>query len=140
VAKEPDTEAEDWVEDVLNELGIDVGPSAPIHRVRPAAECALPIGFGPRSVFEIGDTLPKFTGRSSGRGPGYRPIPWPTRIVQVADGVVRRIVIRPEETLEWIEREQARRARQRPPRPGKGFRRIGRKLAELIGEEPGASA
>lgn len=121
-----DTEAEDWVDEVLNELGID--RQAPVRRIRPAAECPRPKAAGPRSIFEAGDSLP----RSAGRGPGHQPVPWATRTIQVADGVMRRLVIRPQETAEWAEREEARRARQNPPRPTKRAKTMGKKLADLI--------
>jgi len=86
-------------------------------------------------VFEAGDSLPKFNGRSRGYGPGHRPVAWCTRTVQVADGVLQRFVIRPQETAEWAEREQARRARQKPPRPTKRAKTMGKKFAELIGPD-----
>lgn len=119
--------------DVWDELSDDPDApdaSPPIHRIVPAAGTALPKAAGPRSIFDAGDGLPK----PAGRGAGNTPIAWTTRKVQVADGVLQRFVIRPQETAEWAEREQARRARQKVPRtPWK--RRVGKKLAALIGAE-----
>lgn len=59
------------------------------------------------------------------------------RIVQRTDGAVRVTRIAESETAEWQEREKARRARQRPPKPVSKARTRGKKLLELIGGDDG---
>jgi len=106
--------------------------SAPaIHRTVPAHECTLPVGLGPRSIFDAGDTMPPCKGFS----PGAEPIAWPCRLIEVSDGVLRRIVLRHYETAEWIESQVRRRSLQSPPRHGNYKQRVSRTLAKLIGEE-----
>lgn len=54
----------------------------------------------------------------------------------VRDGdTVRHVAIREQDTDEWAEREQQRRARQRPPRPAKSAKTRSKKLNDLIGED-----
>lgn len=59
------------------------------------------------------------------------------RVVTREDGVTRHVAIREQDTEEWAERERARRARQRPPRPVKGAKTRSKKLNQLIGEDDG---
>jgi hypothetical protein len=61
--------------------------------------------------------------------------PEPYRVERsLADGRVRVIRLRPEETTEWQERELARRARQRPPKPTFKAKTRGRKVRAWDGE------
>ena len=55
-----------------------------------------------------------------------------TKVQRDAD-VVRCIRIQEQDTTEWIEREIARRARQRPPKPTAKAKTIGRKLIDMVG-------
>jgi hypothetical protein len=48
-------------------------------------------------------------------------------------GVLRHSTILPQETEEWAERERARRARQKPPKPGASFKTKSDKFKKLIG-------
>lgn len=71
----------------------------------------------------------------------FRPAPAdaappPARVIREA-GTVRLERLLPQETEEWQERERARRAKQRPPKPTKKARTRGEKLLALIGEPGG---
>lgn len=57
------------------------------------------------------------------------------RVVTREDGVTRHVAIREQDTAEWAEREQQRRARQRPPRPVKAAKTRSKKFMDLIGDE-----
>ncbi len=67
------------------------------------------------------------------RMPGHDSAAPVTR-VEREGGLVRLTRIQVQDTEAWQERERARRARQKPPKPVKKARTRGRKLLDLIGE------
>ncbi len=96
-----------------------------IRRIVPAAEAApLPIR-GPVSIFEMNAAI---TVRMERRQDGAKF----RRVVRDA-GVTRCVRILEQDTAEWQEREAARRARQRPPKPTAKAKTKSRKLLELVG-------
>jgi hypothetical protein len=104
--------------------------AAPVRIVVPAAGLKPPKTAAPRSIFDVaGSDLPRTRLRSA-----ECPIQRPRKVVELADGHRRHIALSPQDTEEWKEKEAARRARQKPPKPTKGAKTMGRKLAELIGE------
>lgn len=70
-------------------------------------------------------------------GKGTRERPILRKVVQDGD-VTRHIPLREQETEEWAERERARWARTRPPRPTKGYKTMSKKFKDIIGEDDGA--
>ncbi len=96
-----------------------------IRRIIPASEAGpLPIS-GPVSIFHM-----------SGKPVTVKLKRDDTRAftkVQRDAGIIRCVRIQEQDTTEWIEREIARRARQRPPKPTKGAKTMSRALAELTG-------
>lgn len=52
--------------------------------------------------------------------------------VERIDGVIRCLRIMASETQEYKEREIARRDRQRPPKPTNAFKRISKRLSDLV--------
>jgi len=102
----------------------------PVRIVVSAAGLQPPKTIAPRSIFDAaGSSLPRTRLRSA-----ECPIQRPRKVVELADGHRRHIALQPQDTEEWKEKEAARRARQKPPKPTKGAKTMGRKLAELIGE------
>lgn len=61
--------------------------------------------------------------------------PTEPRIVETADGIVRVRRIAIQDTPEWQEKEAARRARQKPPRPPAKAKTRGKKVREWDGEK-----
>jgi predicted component of type VI protein secretion system len=107
--------------------------SAPIvHRVVLALEAEPPQTTGIRSVFDLPAVV-----LSKPPGPEKpEPAAQPRYGRTVRElGVTRHIAMRHDETEEWQERERARRARQRVPRPSRKARTRGKKLLDLIGQE-----
>ena len=108
-----------------------------IHRIVPASERDCPVTSGASSVFAHGAILAvqaiaadarerrRLEGRQRQAKTLYR--------VRREEGVTRCERILPQETEEWAEREAARRARQKPPKPTKAAKTKGAKLLELIG-------
>lgn len=129
--------------DDLDELPPDESDDDPlvklpiIHRTVPAAERSMPVTSGASSVFARGAILAvqqmaaEARARRKAEGtPGEaKPL---YRVVRKA-GVTQCERILPQETEEWAERERARRARQRPPKPTKAARTKGAKLLGMIG-------
>lgn len=96
-----------------------------IRRIVSAAEAApLPIR-GPVSIFDMNAAI---TVRMERRQDGAQF----RRVVRDA-GVTRCVRILEQDTAEWQEREAARRARQRPPKPTAKAKTKSRKLLELVG-------
>lgn len=110
--------------------------TAPVHLVVNAAERKPLKVLGPTSVFGAAAYLPKLArgGRRAAlcaREAAQRA----SIVVELEDGGRRHIAIRIQETAEWKERDEARRARQIPPKAPKEMRGKGKKLAELVGGE-----
>jgi len=102
----------------------------PVRIVVSAAGRLPPKTIAPRSIFDAaGSSLPRTRLRSA-----ECPVQRARKVVELADGHRRHIALQPQDTEEWKEKEAARRARQKPPKPTKGAKTMGRKLAELIGE------
>jgi hypothetical protein len=102
----------------------------PVRLVVSAAGRQPPKTVAPRSIFDVaGSSIPRTRLRSA-----ECPVQRARKVVELGDGHRRHIALLPQETEEWAERERARRARQRPPKPSEKMRRKGRKLEELIGE------
>jgi hypothetical protein len=106
----------------------------PVHRVVALAE-AEPLHIrAVTSVFNLAAAAARLKRGRFGADEQFTA-PAPYRVERsYADGVHRVIRQRPEETPEWQEREAARRARQRPPKPTRKAKTRSRKLLELIGE------
>lgn len=105
--------------------------AAPIvHRLVSAADAAPIAPSGPRSVFDLA-VLP--LSQVKRRAPERVTVI--TRVERL-DGVVRCVRILPQETPEWQIKEAARRARQTPPKPTKGAKTMGSKMATMLGMEP----
>lgn len=85
---------------------------------------------GVSSIFSLADNPDIFKQKAFAKREG--PV---MRRVICESGVLRHLTILPQETEEWAEREKARRARQRPPRPSKKAKTRSRKLMGMIGEE-----
>lgn len=117
----------------------DVPEPGPVHRVVKAAD-AEPLKVIPvASIFGLADTYKALKRGRFGAGLGDKEEapkePAPYRVERSwADGVHRVIRQRPEETVEWQEKERARRAKQRPPKPTRKAKTRSKKLLELIGE------
>lgn len=99
-----------------------------VHRVISASE-AEPLNItGISSVFDLHLARSPVTPprrQTQGQSALYR--------VTRADGVTRCVRIQVQDTQEWREREAARRARQRPPKPTEKAKTRSKKLAELVG-------
>jgi hypothetical protein len=110
----------------------DEGDAEPVlHLVVAAAGRLPPQTQAPRSVFELcASQLP-----AKRLVAGLRPAGQVTSIKCVErDGDRVRVVhVRPEQTAAWQEQEQRRRAKQRPPKPTKRYKRKGKKLVDLVG-------
>lgn len=115
--------------------GDDVADLVPIRRVVPAHE-ATPLGLrlaAPVTIFHADAvaTLLDRCGRSLHAQ--LRVLPPVPRRIERDFGLVRVVEVRPEETAAWQEKEQARRAKQRPPPPTKGWRTRSKKLRKVLG-------
>lgn len=117
----------------------DIPEPGPVHRIVKAAD-AEPLKVIPvSSIFGLGATFKALQRGRFGAGqvdedaPPKEPAPY--RVERSwADGVHRVIRQRPEETPEWQEKERARRAKQRPPKPTRKAKTRSKKLLELIGD------
>lgn len=108
----------------------DWSAAPPVRLVVSAAGRQPPKTIAPRSIFDAaGSSIPRTRLRSA-----ECTVQRARKVVELGDGIRRHIALLPQETEEWAERERARRARQRPPKPTKKARTVGKKLAELIGE------
>lgn len=100
-----------------------------IQRLTSAAEAAPMLPRGPVSVFDMARAPVTL---APTRAQEARAL---TRIERT-DAGVRCIRILPQETAEWQIKEAARRARQTPPKPTKGVKTMGQKMAGMLGMEP----
>lgn len=126
-----------------NSLPVDESDDDPlvklpiIHRIVSAADRDLPRTFGVCSVFSEGSAAALAASAAAERdrrkAEGAARQEKPLYRVKRQEGVIRCERILPQETDEWAEREAARRARQKPPKPGKGMKTRGAKLLEMIG-------
>lgn len=103
----------EWTEEDLDEIQVE--PFR--HKVVSAADCKIPKGLGPASVFALaGATLSQRRGR--GRATRTEATTVHRNIVR-EDGRIVHMSMRVQETEEWRVKEEARRARQKPPKPPK---------------------
>lgn len=100
-----------------------------------AVEVPPVVTRAPSSIFTMADAMKAAKDlRQHGRfGAVAAAEPAPYRVERDGDRV-RVVRLLPEETDEWKERERARRARQRPPKPVRKAKTRGKKLLEMIGE------
>lgn len=98
----------------------------PAHRIVSAASLPAPAFSAPRSVFDLA-SFGIVSGMTS------CPAAQVHRRVIREDGITRHVAMRYQDTQEWADKEQARRARQRPPKPTKGAKTMSGKLRELVG-------
>lgn len=120
----------------LRELERDDIPepdAQPVRRIVKASE-AEPLRTIPvSSIFGLAATVKSLKRGRFGTREQFEPAPY--RVERsYADGSVRVIRQRVEETAEWQEREAARRARQRPPKPTAKARTRGKKVRAWDGE------
>lgn len=87
------------------------------HTVVSAADCKIPKGLGPASVFALASCA-VINRRPRGRA-ANQPIAQIHRQIIREDGRIVHLSMRVQETEEWRLKEEARRARQRPPKPPK---------------------
>lgn len=116
-------------------LAAEIIAAQPVRRVVPALSCKPLRVNGPRWVFELpasGEPLRiQLEALSDFARAEIRRV-WSRTIVRQV-GVIRCINVRTEETAEWREQEEARRARQVVPRPPRTARTFGKKLRALVG-------
>jgi hypothetical protein len=105
----------------------------PAHRAVSAAEAPPVQTVAVSSIFGLADTLRQLKRGRFGAPEQFDPAPYRVERSH-ADGTVRVIRQRPDETAEWREKEAARRARQRPPKPTKKAKTRSKALLEMIGE------
>lgn len=127
----PDSEVAAWAFNDPDEEDEDILVTSPvIKRIVKASE-AEPIQIkGPASIFDMAHLSKLVTVRMERpqEGASFRRI--------ARDGGVTRCVrIQEQDTVEWQEREAARRARQRPPKPTAKAKTKSRKLVDLVGVE-----
>ena len=85
------------------------------------------------SIFGLAATVQSLKRGRFGTAEQFEPAPY--RVERsYADGTLRVIRQRPEETAEWQERERVRRAKQRPPKPTAKVRTRGKKVRQFDGE------
>lgn len=100
-----------------------------IHRIVSAAGAPSIALMGPVSVFDMWRSPVTLAKRKP------EAVQHITRVERTESGV-RCIRILPQETAEWQIKEAARRARQTPPKPTKGVKTMGQKMAGMLGMEP----
>lgn len=125
----PDSEVVAWAFNDPEDQDEDILVTAPIiKRIVSAAEAApLPVK-GPASIFDMAHQPKPITVRME------RPQEGATfRRIARDGGVTRCVRIQEQDTAEWQEREAARRARQRPPKPTAKAKTKSRKLVDLVG-------
>lgn len=117
-------------EDADGDAALLVGPDEypPLRIVVPAAGLEPPVTSAACSIFALAAS-----GEALGRRLWRQTLtPAAPCLIERDVGLVRLIRVRPEETAAWQEKEQRRRAKQRPPRPPKGARTHGKKLRAVI--------
>ena len=116
------------------ECDIDSEFDFPRHQVMPAEAAPRPETQAPVSIFALAAMVKASGLRARGRfgaAQGFAPAPY--RVER--DGDCTRVVrLRHDETPEWAEKEQARRARQRPPKPTQRAKTRGKKVRKWDGE------
>ncbi len=119
---------------VLRELDRDDLPEPPpVRRVVSAADAPPVQPIAASSIFGLAATVQSLKAGRFGAAEQFEPAPY--RVERsYADGTLRVIRQRPEETAEWQEREQRRRAKQRPPKPSAKVRTRGKKVRQFDGE------
>jgi len=100
----------------------------PAHRIVSAASLPAPAFSAPRSVFDLA-SFGIVSGITQCQAAQVH------RKVIREDGITRHVAMRYQDTQEWADKEQARRARQRPPKPTKGAKTMSGKLRELVGAD-----
>lgn len=120
----------------LRELERDDLPepdALPVRRVIRAVDAEPLKVIAVSSVFGLAETARALKRGRFGTREQFEPPPY--RVERsYADGSVRVIRQRVEETAEWQEREAARRARQRPPKPTAKAKTRGKKVRAWDGE------
>lgn len=117
-----------------------------VHAIVPAAQTKMPETRAAVSIFDlayqftaeqvisefmVGDiSQPKANSKKKTKLPAIQE-QIHTRVIRDA-GTVRCIRMHHTDTTEWQEREAARRARQRPPKPGTKYKTMSEKLKETI--------
>jgi len=127
----PDSEVAAWAFNDPEDQDEDILVTSPvIKRIVKAAEAAPLQIKGPASIFDMAHLSKPVTVRMERpqEGASFRRI---ARDV----GVTRCVRIQEQDTAEWQEREAARRARQRPPKPTAKAKTKSRKLVDLVGVE-----
>lgn len=87
------------------------------HTVVSAADCKIPKGLGPASVFALANCA-VINRRPRGRAANQDAVQIHRQIIR-EDGRIVHLSMRVQETEEWRLKEEARRARQKPPKPPK---------------------
>ena len=111
----------------------DLAEPAPVHRIVSAADAPPVQTVAVSSIFGLAATVQSLKRGRFGTAEQFEPAPY--RVERsYADGTLRVIRQRPEETAEWQERERVRRAKQRPPKPSAKAKTRGKKVREWDGE------
>lgn len=107
----------------------------PAHWIVKAEDRPLPKGLGARSIFDLGlSAMPAqvisemMATRAEEKPLAPMPDPIHRRVIREA-GVTRHISMRYQETDEWAEKDRARRARQKLPKPPKQTFRLRKEVA-----------
>jgi hypothetical protein len=111
----------------------DLAEPAPVHRIVSAADAPPVQTVAVSSIFGLAATVQSLKRGRFGTAEQFEPAPY--RVERsYADGTLRVIRQRPEDTAEWQEREQRRRAKQRPPKPSAKAKTRGKKVRAWDGE------
>lgn len=111
----------------------DLAEPAPVHRIVSAADAPPVQTVAVSSIFGLAATVQSLKRGRFGAPEQFAPAPY--RVERsYADGTLRVIRQRPEETAERQEREQRRRAKQRPPKPTAKAKTRGKKVRAWDGE------
>jgi hypothetical protein len=111
----------------------DLAEPAPVHRIVSAADAPPVQTVAVSSIFGLAATVQSLKRGRFGAPEQFEPAPY--RVERsYADGTLRVIRQRPEETQEWQDRERARRAKQRPPKPSAKAKTRGKKVRAWDGE------
>jgi len=111
----------------------DLAEPAPVHRIVSAADAPPVQTVAVSSIFGLAATVQSLKRGRFGAAEQFEPAPY--RVERsYAEGTLRVIRQRPEETQEWQDRERARRAKQRPPKPSAKAKTRGKKVRAWDGE------
>jgi len=123
----PSSEVLAYASNDADECEDDPLVTAPVVRRIISATDADPLPIsGPVSIFHMSAAKPVTVKLKRDESRSFTK-------VQRDAGVVRCVRIQEQDTTEWIEREIARRARQKPPKPTAKAKTMGRALSELAG-------